>query len=420
MAIIKIKKYRFNFQREPLLKPFQIKGASFSEKWTLVTLLESFHGIKAVGIGGTSVLWSDPKVFFRFSEAGSNALMALIAEKGTQLILEKEFSNPIDLLDSIIPELQKYGAKINENLELTRTFILNSLVSLDLALWIIYCLENGINDFDSMIPVEYRPFLSSRQNFLVHVPTISYDYPLKKVVEMINDGYFFLKVKLGQPGDPDEMLQKDCQRISDLFCALQGANELKFYLDLNGRYPHKEVLIKLLNHLEKIRLFKQVALIEEPFPEDNKQDISDLPVCIAADESINSIESVQERISLGYRALAIKPAGKTLSISLKMLALACRTGIPCFVADNACVPWLVEWNKNFAARLQPLPSFSMGILESNGAQNYKFWDNMLEEHPFKGAAWIKPHNGLYHLDKEFYNCSGGIFVTPKGYLRLVE
>lgn len=420
MRNIKIKKYSFNFLREPLIKPFCIKGSSFSEKWTLITLLESYNGIRAVGIGGTAVLWSDPHVFSRLSEAGSNALMALIAEKGAQLVLGRGFYNPIDLLESIIPELHQYGIKILENMGLTRTFILNSLVSLDLALWIIYGLEKGLKNFDSLIPEEFQPLLSTRQKFLIHVPTISYDYSLKNTIDLVNNGYFFLKVKLGQAGDVEEMLQKDCQRLDELFHIFKKNKELRFYLDLNGRYPNKDALMRLLYYIEEKGALRQVLLLEEPFPENNKEDVSDLPIRIVADESVSTMEGVEERISLGYSVIAIKPAGKTLSISLKMASVAHKMGVPLFVADNACVPWLVEWNKNFAARLKPLPGFSFGILESNGAQNYKFWKNMLEDHPFKGATWIEPKKGLYCLDEKFYDCSGGIFLTPKNYSRLVE
>lgn len=427
MNRIEIRDYRFNFEREPLIRPLQIKGASFTEKWTLVTLLESSRGTKATGIGGTAVLWSDPAVFFSHSEAGGNAVMALLAERAAQLSLGKEFLTPPDLTESIFPELHEYGKKLTGIDHLNRTFTLNSLVSLDLALWILCCLENGWPTFDSLIPLECRPVLSHRQDRIARVPTVSYDYPLKELIRLVDSGHFFLKIKLGQAGGPEEMLQKDCHRLSEIHQALQNKRtsctshgKLAYYLDINGRYPNKVVLRRMVDHAQKIGMLDQIALVEEPFPEGIKENISDLPVRIAADESLHGIESVQERMALGYGALAIKPAGKTLSMSFKMASAAHQKGIPCFVADNACIPLLVEWNKNFAARLAPFPGLSMGILESNGPQNYGHWKEMVQDHPLYGGDWIEPRNGVYHLDEEFYSTSGGIFLRPGHYQELVE
>jgi hypothetical protein len=61
--MLEIKSYRFNFEREPLVKPFTFKGGFFTEKWVLVTSLTSRSGMQATGLGGLAVLWSDPDVF---------------------------------------------------------------------------------------------------------------------------------------------------------------------------------------------------------------------------------------------------------------------------------------------------------------------------------------------------------------------
>ena len=47
--------------------------------------------------------------------------------------------------------------------------------------------------------------------------------------------------------------------------------------------------------------------IEEPFPEEYKEDVSDIPVCLAADESAHSDKDVAERIKLGYKAVTEAP-----------------------------------------------------------------------------------------------------------------
>ncbi|MBM4333603.1 MAG: L-alanine-DL-glutamate epimerase [Deltaproteobacteria bacterium] len=427
MKKIEIQNYRFNFEREPLIRPFQIKGASFTEKWTLVTSLESNRGMRSTGIGGTAVLWSDPSVFFSYSEAGGNMVMAAMAERAARSARGKSFSTPLEIMEILIPEIHEYGKTITGNPKLTKTFTLNSLVSLDLALWNLYALENGIGTFDELIPREYRPALSHRQERIAHVPTVSYNYPIKDLLALVDSGHFILKIKLGQAGSPAEMARKDSERLSEIHRALEGRGslftgngKLVYYLDANGRYPDKTRLYQLVDHAEKIHMLEQVALLEEPFPEEVKVDISDIPVRIAADESLHDMESVAERIDMGYKALTLKPAGKTFSMSLYMAKAAFQRGIPCFVADNACVPLLVEWNKNFEARLPPFPGLSMGILESNGEQNYKNWRNLIDDHPLGGAGWIEPRRGAYHLDEHFYQTAGGIFLRPGHYQNLVE
>ncbi|MGE5253485.1 MAG: L-alanine-DL-glutamate epimerase [Planctomycetaceae bacterium] len=427
MAPITIKKYRFDFVREPLVRPFRIKGSSFNEKWTLVTALESSRGTRATGLGGTAVLWSDPSVFHSFSEAGGNGIMALMAEKAAQMSLGREFQTPIEVIESIFPGLHEYGTQLTGNSRLTKTFTLNTLVSLDLALWLLYGVENGYQDFDSLIPSPYRNAFPNRADRIAHIPTVSYDYPLEDLLPLVNGGHFILKIKLGQPGSPEEMLAKDGRRLSEIHGALAGRRtpisrngKLVYYLDANARYPDKTTLGRLVEIADREGMLDQIALVEEPFPEEVKEDVSDLPVRVAADESLHDESSVAERVDLGYRALAMKPAGKTLSMSFKMAAAAYRRKIPCFVADNACIPVLVEWNKNFAARLDPFPGLSMNILESNGGQNYRDWDRMIADHPCAGAGWIRPEGGVYRLDDDFYRSSGGIFRAPGQYQRLVE
>jgi len=427
MKRIEIQNYRFNFEREPLIRPFHIKGAFFTEKWTLVTMVESTKGTRATGIGGTAVLWSDPAVFFTFSEAGGNAVMALMAEKAVQLSRGRDFLIPPEVTGSIFQELHEYGKKITGLESLTKTFTLISLVSLDLALWVLFAQENGIRTFEGLIPSEYRNAFSRRQEKIAHIPTVSYDYPLRDLLDLVDSGHFFLKIKIGQAGTPEEMVRKDQERLTEIHRALRGkrsphtpGGKIIYYLDANARYPDKATLWKLIDHADRIDMLEQIALVEEPFPEEVKVDVADIPLRVAADESLHDMASVNERINLGYKAMAIKPAGKTLSMSIQMAYAAYQRNIPCFVADNACVPLLMEWNKNFAARLSSFPGLSMGILESNGEQNYQHWRRLMEDHPLYGAGWIEPQGGVYHLDDHFYQTSGGIFHRPGHYQDLVE
>jgi hypothetical protein len=129
-----------------------------------------------------------------------------------------------------------------------------------------------------------------------------------------------------------------------------------------------------------------------------------------ADESAHTAQDVIDRINLGYRAIALKPAAKTLSMSFQMVRAAFERRTPCFCADLTVNPALVDWNKMFAAHLAPLPGLSKMILETNGFQNYRNWKAMVERHPIPDADWIWPIDGEFHLSDRFYEKSGGMFM----------
>ncbi len=89
----------------------------------------------------------------------------------------------------------------------------------------------------------------------------------------VDQGYFFMKIKIGQPGTQAEMLEKDMARLSAIHAAIGDARtpysstgKLPYYFDANGRYESKDALLRLLDHAKKIGAFDQIALIEEPFP----------------------------------------------------------------------------------------------------------------------------------------------------------
>jgi hypothetical protein len=169
-------------------------------------------------------------------------------------------------------------------------------------------------------------------------------------------------------------------------------------------------LMKLLDHSRKIGAFDQIAIIEEPFPEELEIDVSDIPVRLAADESAHTDVDAIKRIQMGYKAIALKAIAKTLSMTMKIAQAAFERDVPCFCADLTVNPILVEWNKNVAARLKSFPGLgSLGLLESNGHQNYRNWNTMECYHPRKEASWVKVNHGLYQLDADFYSSGGGIF-----------
>ena len=427
---MKISKANVNFEREPLVAPFGFKGGYLSELWQSIVKLEGSSGKCGIGLGVQSVLWSDAKVFVSNPEASGNAMMfagtAFAAEKARSL----DWDNPLDLLKKLLPDTFEYLKKVTKNPELRLTFALNSLVPVDNAAWQLYCTEKGIKSFDDMIPELSRKALSFRHKTLASIPLMSYGVPLDQIVKAVKDGSFFLKIKIGsdpeKDGDLDKMLNWDKKRIAEIHDAIKSfetpyteSGRIPYYLDANGRYDSKDRLKAFLSHAEKIGALERILIMEEPFPEEYKVDVSDIPARLAADESAHSDEDAAERIKLGYKAIALKPIAKTMSMSLIIAALAHEKNIPCFCADLTVSPIMVDWNKNVAARLAPMPGMKGGVLEANGMQNYKNWDKMKSYHPRYGAEWINTVNGLFNLDKSFFESSGGIFENGEHYKNLV-
>ena len=103
-------------------------------------------------------------------------------------------------------------------------------------------------------------------------------------------------------------------------------------------------------------------------------------------------------------------------MTLKIAKTAKEHEIPCFCADLTVNPVLVEWNKSIAARLNTFPGLDdIGLLESNGHQNYLNWNKMMAHFPANKKPWVKPENGVYSTDDEFFRTGGGIFEDLKYY-----
>jgi len=411
-----------NFEREPLIRPFGFKGGFMTEIWQTVALLQSQSGLRKIGLCTQNVLWSDALVFAGHSESGGNALMYALTEYALQLIKGKSFTTPIDLLDSVLDDVHEYGKKITDNPRLRKTFSLNALVGIDNAAWLIYAAENGMHSFDEIIPEAFKPALSQHHRQVASIPLMAYSIPVEEIKEAVDQGYFFMKIKIGQPGTQKEMLEKDKERLSAIHKAIGSARtphtnngKLPYYFDANGRYENKETLLRLLDHAEKIGVFDQIAIVEEPFAEEYEADITAIPVRIAADESAHTDADAIKRIQMGYKAIALKAIAKTLSMTMKIAQAAFERKTPCFCADLTVNPILVEWNKNIAARLAPFPGIGLGLLETNGHQNYKNWAAMRSYHPQQEAEWSITHNGVFELDNGFYEKDGGIFLPSPHY-----
>jgi L-alanine-DL-glutamate epimerase-like enolase superfamily enzyme len=423
---IPIKSCSSRFEREPLIRPFGFKGIYQNEFWVTAAMIESNSGVRHAGLQTQCLAWSDLDVFLAHSEVDGNMLLIKSLDYALQKIRGQSFRNPIELQNAILEDVYQYGQSITNNKKLRMTFTLSSMVALDNALWMIYAQENGFKTFDEMIPQEYRKALGNHHHYVAHIPLMAYAIPLEEITQAVDQGYFFMKIKIGRPGTQEEMLEGDKARIEAIH-KLIGNREtphtingkIPYYFDANGRYEKKETLEKLLDHARKIGMFDQIAIIEEPFPEDAEINVGDLGVRFAADESAHTAEDVVKRIKMGYKAIALKAAAKTLSMTMKMAKVAHENNIPCFLADLTCTPTLVDWNKNIAARLSPFPGLKeMGLLESNGHQNYVKWKDLVSYCSYPDGSWIKSRDGLFHLDKDFYEKSGGVLKSSEHYLNL--
>ena len=425
---IQIKKVDCQFEREYLIRPFGFKGGYTNCNWQVIASMETDDGIQGLGLGTQGILWSDPRVFASTSDSGGNCLMFAITAYALKILRRQSFDNPMDLQDQIFNDVYEYAKKITGQPDLNETFVLNALVPVDNAAWVVYARKNGIDNFDDMIPTEYRETFSHRHDKVASIPLATYGLTLDDIRKLVEkDGYFILKFKLGSPGSQQEMLDNDKARIEEIHRAIGEINvsythkgKIPYYFDANGRYESKETLMKLLDHTRKIGAFDQIMIMEEPFPEDYKVDVGDLGVSVAADESAHTVQNVEERIDLGYNAIALKAIAKTLSTTIKMAHTAHIHSTPCFCADLTVNPVLVDWNKNVAARLAPMPGFDIGLLETNGHQNYKNWEQMKSYHPMAEASWIHSRNGVFTLDEGFYKNSGGIFEEMPHYKSVLE
>lgn len=426
-TVIEISRVNATFEREPFRTPYGFKGGYVSRLWQPITYLESVAGNHAVGLGTQSVLWSDPAVFASHSEDGGNALMFAVAEYAMQLAAKRAVETPIQLLDEILPATYDYARKITGRPDLRKTFVLNALVSLDIAAWILFAHENALPSFDEMLPAEYRAALSHRHDQVASIPVVGYGSSPSDMSVLADEGYFVIKVKLGHPGHQSEMLEQDMRRIEEVHRVFKDretsyteTGRIPYYFDINGRYEEIDTLQRLLDHADAIGVLERIVVVEEPFPESYEADVSQLGVRLAADESAHTDADARKLMDMGYGAIALKPVAKTVSMTLKIAAEAHRRGVSCFCADLTVNPILVDWNKSFAARLPPLPGLEVGLLETNGHQFYRNWDRLKTFHPRAGSPWTIAEEGVFNLNDEFFKASAGILENSEHYLNVVS
>lgn len=425
--MIQVVKGDANFKREALANPLGFKGGYLTELWQTAVKLKSQSGKTGMGLATQSVLYGDEKVFEQHSEAGGNSLMFSLSDSALDLVSKTPFSNPVELLEKILPQVMEEGRRLTGREDLQQNFVYNSLVSVDNAAWMLYARENNFTGFDQMIPKPYQKALSHKSDKIAIMFSISYGMDLKEVQQAADEGYFIFKIKTGAPGSQSEMLQKDMDRLTEIHKILKdartnqtGSGKVLYTMDANARYQKKESLIRYLDHARKIGAFEHILLYEEPLNVDNSENVADVGVPVAADESVFDEESAVRRINQGYGAFVLKGIAKTLSLSMKLARLAYERQIPCLCADLTVNPILLDWHKNLAGRVLPFKELGMGMMETNGASNYKHWERMQRENPSNGKSWTTVRNGVFELDDEFYQTSGGIFETAPAYSGLFQ
>jgi hypothetical protein len=393
------------FEIEPLKHPFGFKGGSLNELWQIATQMKSSNGKNFVGLSVESPLWADATVTHKWGIKGGNVLMYCMSEKAKLVVKEQKYSSPIGMTNKIFHEVYDYGKRITENNNLSPNFALNAITSFDFSAWLMYAEQNGIRSFDALIPPEYRKDFSHRHKKITNLPLISYDTTISDMKLLAQKGYFLFKIKIGAAGNNSTMMRKDMERIKlihktigHIKSAYTETGTVNYTFDANGRYK-KEDLVKFLDYCGEIGARDQIVLIEEPFS-DSTMDVSEFDVIIAADESVHSAESAKKLSRLGYRAFALKPTPKTLSRTFEIGKVAHKNNIALYVADLTVNPALVEWNKNVAARIPPLPGLKTAVMESNGRQNYTHWKTMKKYLPLENASWDKEKNGFFALNNE--------------------
>ncbi len=414
------------FEEEPYIRPFGFKGGYSTGQWIVSSYMRSRSGRHGIGLGTQSCRWSDAALTRRASTAGCNAFMFAMTQYALRLLEGRTFASPVEMTDWLWPQVWEYGKAVTDKPDLRATFALNALVSVDNAAWVLFARENGMTSFDEMLPDAYRPGLSCRHAQCAAIPLFSYAVPVSEIRQAVEKGFFFMKIKIGQGGTQEEMLAKDMARVSEIHEVLKDCRtpytkdgKLPYYFDANGRYEKKDTFLRFVDHLRKIGAFDQVAIVEEPFDELADIDVRDIPLRLAADESAHTVEDAVARIEMGYRALALKPIAKTMSMSMKIAQAAFERNIPCFCADLTVCPALVEWNKVVAARLPAFPGLGdLGLVETNGAQNFRNWERMRRDLAYPDAPWTRVRNGVFACDADYYAKSGGILQPIPRYEKM--
>lgn len=404
-------------QNEPFITPFSFKGNALTSAWISEVIIFSENQM-GIGVSIQSVLWSDSNIFVKYGEKRSNELMYEVTKYALGLLMDEDFENPRQIMGGLSEKCHSYIEKLM-GISVSKTFVLNALVPVDMALWQLWARVNKIKNFDFVFKGQNK---CSR---IVNVPLVTYKTSVDEVISLAEKGVCLFKIKLGADPDGDndyeKMLAWDKKRILEIHNALKNYTtsytengRIAYYFDANGRYPDLETLKNLVNFMEENHIKERTVLFEEPFSPDSTLSVKDIDINFAADESVHDIKDVYERAKSGYKTLTLKPIAKTFSITIDMVEAALENGMQCFCADLTVPPITFLWNKCFASRLNFIKGMKIGIIESNGAQNYVNWDKMLSY-----IGKYDETDAFYILENDFYENSDGIFEVCDFYKELI-
>ncbi len=415
---MKIDNFAIGVEPEKLKSPFGFKGSYADGLWQTIVGMES-QGVKSLGIAVQGVLWSDASVFNEYGQDGGNELMHRLSDYAMKKLMGMDFNNPFEANDWLFKECYSEIKRMTGRNDIRKTFVLNALVPVDMAFWLLWAKTNGITGYDEMTS-DYSGYLTSRHDEIAAIPLITYGVSNDEIKRLLDDGSFFLKVKIGKEPEWDKKRVEEIWNLAKEYDSeYTVSGKPVIYLDANGRYKDKSELLDFLEYLDKKNILEHVGVFEEPFDEFEEIDVTDIPCVLAIDESAHSVEDSLVKFQQGYKAVALKPVAKTLSESLKILKAATDRGIKCFTADLTVAPWQLEWNRNLAARIPTLDCVKTGLLESNGNMNYTDWDRLKGYHPIGNGSWVDAADGLFNLT-DFYKEDGGLFKLPQHYLEVID
>ena len=118
--MLKLSRVNCDFEREPLVAPFGFKGGYVNEIWQSAVMMENSNGDQSVGLGTQSVLWSDGSVFVNNAESAGNSMMFLVTSYALKQAEGKEWKDPLDLLDQLLPLFREQLPLLVEALEPVR------------------------------------------------------------------------------------------------------------------------------------------------------------------------------------------------------------------------------------------------------------------------------------------------------------
>ena len=415
---MKIDRTAIGIEAEKLKSPFGFKGNYADGLWQTIVGLES-GGERSLGIAVQSVLWSDASVFAEYGQDRGNELMHRLTSYALEKLKGTDFDDPLKANEWLFNKCYDKVAEITGRKDIRKTFVLNALVPVDMAFWLLWAKSKGISKYDEMT-AGFDRYLPLKHERIAAIPLITYGVSQDEIKTLLDGGSFFLKVKIGkEPLWDKERVLEIWNLAKDYSTAYSKSGKPVIYLDANGMYKDRGQLEGLLDFLESKDILRHVGVFEEPFDELNEADVAGLPCVFAIDESAHSVEDSLIKFQQGYRAVALKPVAKTLSESLRILKAATDKGIKCFTADLTVAPWQLEWNRNLAARISSLDCVDIGLLESNGNMNYTDWDRLKGYHPMGSGSWVDADNGIFDLSG-FYGCDGGLFEIPSHYMSLLD